>query len=579
MTKEITNNRSEKDDSKESSYAYALEASEQRFSALFRESSDPILLSSKTGGILCVNPSFEKLTGLESGALFSGSEGWSNFLLKHDQEALLKNLIKAAEDDQALNTECKIISAGGVSNWYDVSTNPLHSETGEVKGLMCIARNIDLRKLKELKLLEETKELTQKHQRAQNLISRLKKLLNSIAALPDDTKDFLSGVSELLSEMYPACAISIKSYEDVDRIHSVKVDPKESVVPLGPEHPMLHKKLVDSHSPILCNSLKDTPPYCNDTSLERIGVNSFVGAPILDSDEQLRGTLVLISLEPHFFQADDVEVISVLAMLLAGRLRAQKQKMREQSLKTSLQQSQRMEALGKLAGGVSHEFNNILGGILGISSYLISKMDEETSLKDDLMMIQKAAENAKDVTGQLLTFSKRRFIEKKPVDINMVLENMLKLSRHSISSKINLDIELESSQTLVNGDEGQLSQVFTNLIINAAQAMGDDYGTLSVLSSRRKLDADEKLLLENPVFSEHDFIHITISDTGAGVSESIKEHIFEPFYTTKEEGKGSGLGLSIVYGIVINHGGCITVDSCEGEGASFNVLLPVHVKK
>lgn len=236
-----------------------------------------------------------------------------------------------------------------------------------------------------------------------------------------------------------------------------------------------------------------------------------------------------------------------------------------------LRQSQKMDAVGRLAGGVAHDFNNLITIIAGYADCLreeIELTDERQHLVEGIL---DAGERASELTRQLLSFSRRAIIEPRVISINAVVEDTMLLLRRLLGEHIIMQLALTTLPTAVRADAGQLKQVLMNLAVNARDAMPSG-GTLTLTTVRRQVDSPvEAAALHLPV---GEYIELKVTDTGIGMSEDVRSHLFEPFFTTKPVGKGTGLGLSMVYGIVTQAGGQMQVDSTEGTGSSFRALLP-----
>ena len=227
-----------------------------------------------------------------------------------------------------------------------------------------------------------------------------------------------------------------------------------------------------------------------------------------------------------------------------------------------------------LAGGVAHDFNNILSGILGFSSYLRSQSEPGTSLHRDLGLIELSAERASDLTRQLLAFARRKHFPKSPVPLNRIVEETLLILRRTLDKNIQIEVDCAAELPDVLGDAGQLSQVVMNLCLNAAEAMAENGGTLTVRTRSGPMEERERSVLAQRGKEPADVVWLTVQDTGVGMSAEVRDHIFDPFFTTKSKQGGTGLGLSIVYGIVTNHGGDVRVLSNPGEGTLFETFLP-----
>ncbi|MDY6905280.1 MAG: ATP-binding protein [Thermodesulfobacteriota bacterium] len=236
-----------------------------------------------------------------------------------------------------------------------------------------------------------------------------------------------------------------------------------------------------------------------------------------------------------------------------------------------LLQSQKLESIGTLAGGIAHDFNNILGGIFGFSQLLLmdNKCDAET--KSYLEEILKAAERARTLVQQILTFGRKVETEFKPLLPQVVIKEALQLLRATIPATIDIQKEFKSNAAIM-ADPGQIHQVILNLCTNAAHAIGDNKGTIRVVLE--DFGADDAFVSQHAGMKTGKHLLLRISDTGCGISPEALDQIFDPFFTTKSTGEGTGLGLSVVHGIVKNMGGTITVYSEVGKGTTFNVIVP-----
>ncbi|MEW6302734.1 MAG: ATP-binding protein [Verrucomicrobiota bacterium] len=243
----------------------------------------------------------------------------------------------------------------------------------------------------------------------------------------------------------------------------------------------------------------------------------------------------------------------------------------KRALEEQLRQSQKLEAIGKLAGGVAHDFNNLMTVILCYTQFLEDNIGPDSPLWPDLEPIRNAATQAASLTRQLLAFGRKQLFTLQLLDVNEVIRNTVKLLRPLIGEDIHLQLDLEPAPLPVRADPGQLEQVLVNLAVNARDAMPDG-GTLSIRS--RGLPAGAAKSMESFLAAPLGLIQLEIADTGAGMEPEVLKHIFEPFFTTKELGKGTGLGLSTVYGIIRQTGGTIQIASRPGEGSTFHIYLP-----
>ena len=244
---------------------------------------------------------------------------------------------------------------------------------------------------------------------------------------------------------------------------------------------------------------------------------------------------------------------------------------RREELEQQLLQSQKMEAVGRLAGGVAHDFNNLLTVILGYNEMLREHLEEDPVGTDYLAEVLEASERASSLTNQLLAFSRRQVSVPRIVSLNDLVRNIERMLRRIIGEDLSLDISLDPSLPAVEVDPGHIDQVIMNLAVNSRDAMPDG-GRLTIETAHVHLPEEYAAHHVSPVPGSYALL--TVSDTGIGMDADTRARIFEPFFTTKEQGKGTGLGLSIVYGIVKQNGGEILVYSEPGQGTVFKLYLP-----
>jgi len=240
-------------------------------------------------------------------------------------------------------------------------------------------------------------------------------------------------------------------------------------------------------------------------------------------------------------------------------------------LEEQFRQSQKLESVGRLAGGVAHDFNNLLTVITGYSEMALNELPPGDPLRDPLTEISAAATRASDLTRQLLTFSRRQVARAHPIEINVLLRNFEKMLARLLGEEIELVLSLDPAGGMFVADPGHIEQVVMNLAVNSRDAMPEG-GKLMIETSR--IYADEDFCAAHLSVKEGPFIVVAVTDTGTGMTEDVRAHIFEPFFTTKEPGKGTGLGLSTVWGIVQQSGGTIWVYSEPGRGTTFKLLFP-----
>jgi len=243
----------------------------------------------------------------------------------------------------------------------------------------------------------------------------------------------------------------------------------------------------------------------------------------------------------------------------------------ERSLQEQLLQSQRLESIGRLTGGIAHDFNNILQGIIGYTSLLLATDELTEQQAADLEKITQLADRAVQMTKQLLLFSRKTSTEAIPLDLNELVAETAAVVDRTMAKQISVETVLDRSIGTIDGNPGQIQQVLMNLCINARDAMPDG-GKLTI--ETRTLTFDEQYCHIHPDARPGSFVAIAVSDDGVGMDAQTQGRIFEPFFTTKEPTEGTGLGLSVTYGIVKNHGGFISVHSEPGLGTTVQVCLP-----
>ena len=248
--------------------------------------------------------------------------------------------------------------------------------------------------------------------------------------------------------------------------------------------------------------------------------------------------------------------------------RAMEQRLRHSE--EQLRQAQKMEAVGRLAGGVAHDFNNVLTAIFGYSDLLLEQFTLDDPRRADVQEIRRSAERAATLTRQLLAFSRKQVMQPRLLNLNEVIGNVQSLLRRLVGEDIEVQLALEKDLIPVMADPGQMEQVLMNLAANARDAMPEG-GRFDIATKNIVVEIDP---FERPGLKPGHYAMLVVHDSGLGMPQHVRSHIFEPFFTTKEQGKGTGLGLATVYGIVKQSGGGIYVDSEEGQGTTFSIYLP-----
>ncbi len=294
------------------------------------------------------------------------------------------------------------------------------------------------------------------------------------------------------------------------------------------------------------------------------------GSFIVESQYRTKpGGVYPVEITVNYIEFEGKEYNCAFARDISERKKAEQDRDR---LESQLLHAQKMEAIGTLAGGIAHDFNNLLQAVQGYAELLLLRRGEQEPGYRELKEISRAAIRGGELTQQMLTFSRREESKLRPIDLNREVLNVKELLQRTIPKMIDIELHLASKLKTINGDPGQIEQILMNLTVNAKDSMPE---------GGKLLIATENVLLDEEFCKTHlgakpgEYILLAISDTGQGMSKETLEHIFEPFYTTKGVGEGTGLGLAMVYGIVKSHRGYITCYSEPGEGTTFKIYLPV----
>lgn len=284
----------------------------------------------------------------------------------------------------------------------------------------------------------------------------------------------------------------------------------------------------------------------------------------LDCDD---GQMFFITLQP----ISGSGYVNAYGLDITERKKAEKEKM---ELELQLSQKQKMEAIGTLAGGIAHDFNNILGAMQGYLELSLDDLPEDSMVRDNLEQILSCVNRAAKLVKQILTFSRKdqQEQEKEPVQISSIIKEVLGMLRSSLLATIKISRKIHADSSMVLADSTQIHQVLVNLCTNASHAMHDSGGLLEVSLEDVELDSETRIGDEH--LGPGNYVKLSVSDSGCGMEKEVLERIFEPFFTTKKVNEGTGLGLSVVHGIVKSHDGAIAVSSTPGKGTTFDIFLP-----
>jgi PAS domain S-box-containing protein len=288
-------------------------------------------------------------------------------------------------------------------------------------------------------------------------------------------------------------------------------------------------------------------------------------APVLVGDDKRHHLVTKFSIH----NAHQPPLLGGIAVDMTDKVRAEEDKA---SLEQQLIQSQKMEAIGTLAGGIAHDFNNVLAAIMGYVELAMFDALPGSKVQEELDQVLKATHRATDLVRQILTFSRKTGQERQPIDPEHLVGEALKLIRATLPTTIEIRQYIQSDGAKVLANATQMHQVIMNLCTNAAHAMEENGGTIEVRLGKKEFQG---ATAGQHGVSPGTYLEISITDTGHGIPPALKERIFDPYFTTKAQGKGTGMGLAVARGIVQSHGGAIDVDSDPGEGTCFRILFPI----
>jgi len=309
---------------------------------------------------------------------------------------------------------------------------------------------------------------------------------------------------------------------------------------------------------------------CSKSVLEPQGILSILIVPIL-IEGKFNGSIGFDDCHmERVWDESEIGVLSAVAGTIGVGIVRKKAEEEKERMENHLRQAQKLEGIGTLAGGISHDFNNILAAIIGYAELSLCQLPEESRVKDNLHHILKGCNRAKNLVQQILTFSRRTEQKRQPVDIRPVINEALKLLRATLPRSIMIKKDLQIKHSVILADPTEIYQLLMNLTTNAAHAIGDKSGEIYInLKDMKKSEIQKYRELK-----EQHYICLTVRDNGCGIENQNLDRIFEPFFTTKKSGDGTGLGLAVVYGIVKGMEGVINVTSIPGKGSSFQIILP-----
>jgi PAS domain S-box-containing protein len=413
------------------------------------------------------------------------------------------------------------VSDDGLGGDFIVSTSPLYDSAGQLLGSVHVARDITERKRAEIKLNEQ--------------LHFLQQLMDSIP-IPVYYKD--------VNGLYLGCNTAFEDFIGLSR----------DLIIGKTVHEVAPKELADTYHGFDLELLRKPGEQMYETRVKH-------------ADGTMRN--VVFNKATYLDAAGRTAGIVGAIVDVTQRLQAEEER---KILEAQLHQAQKMEAVGQLAGGIAHDFNNILTAITGYSSMILMRMDNASPFRRHVEQVLKSAERAVELTKGLLAFSRRQVLNAKPIELCEVVQGLKEMLRRLVPEDIDLRTTVAESDLVVMADKVQIEQVLMNLVTNAKDAMTKG-GSLSIEVSPSVME--ERFVHAHGFGAPGDYACISVSDAGCGMDEETRKRIFEPFFTTKEVGKGTGLGMAIIYGIIKQHNGYISVYSERGKGTTFRIYLPL----
>ncbi|GAB4459396.1 MAG: response regulator [Anaerolineae bacterium] len=540
----------------------ALRQSEERYRHLVEYAPDVVYTVSPEATLTSLNPAFEKITGWPCAEWLERPFG--PLLHPEDLPVALTVHQQMLQGATIPIFELRIRTRQGGYVVGEFITTPLWHEE-RVVGVLGIARDITDRKRAEEEIQRRNRELA---------------LLNRVIAASVTETEPEAILEKTCRELALAFDVPQAAAALLNAQKTEAVTVAEYLLPGRPsglgdiipaaDNPSF-QYLLRYKTPLVVEDAQTDPRLAAVHDLvQRRGIVSLLLVPLL-IDGEVIGSLGLDAIEPRHFSAEEVNLAESVAKQVSGVLARLRLDQERQRLEAQYHQAQKMEAIGRLTGGVAHDFNNILTVILGNCSFILDDLEQGHPLRQDAEQIEKAAERAASLTRQLLAFSRRQVLQPSVLDLNHIVTNIEKMLRRLIGEDIDLVTVLEPQLGPIRADASQIEQVIVNLVVNARDAMPEG-GKVTIETANVYLD--EEYIRRHIDIVAGPYVMLAVSDTGLGMDAETQARIFEPFYTTKEMGEGTGLGLAMVYGVVNQSGGHIWVYSEVGHGTTFKVYLP-----
>lgn len=559
-----------------------LKRSEEWFSTTLNSIGDGVIATDEKGNVKFLNQVAEDLCGWAYTEIAGMPiDDFFRIVNINSREKVDNPALKALETGKIIELEkdTNLIRKDGTEFPIEDSGAAIHNNKGELVGSVLVFRDVSEKKKAEgdvLRYQEHLEELVS--QRTSELASRIEmervvtEISSSLIGLSE--QNFDAGVQDALQrvgEMLKLDGCSIYERKIVDG--SLRYVPRNfwsgneemieklAIYPDGVEYAYATWRPVMERDGIIAIHDRETIPedgIKERAMMERMGLRAIVVLPLSD-EFPLKRVVSFLSQSAREWNDEDLVMLRMLARIFQNLMDRHELEERQRQLHEQLSQAQKLEAIGKLTGGIAHDFNNMLVPIMGYADSILSSVDSEMN-REDIIEIRKAAESAAALTRQLLAFSRKQILVKKPIDLNALITNMQQLLVRVLGEDICFHLDLEENLPHIEADKSQLEQIVLNLCVNAGDAMPGG-GNLKIRTFSGEDEAGR------PVSK------FQLSDDGCGIEKGQIENIFDPFFTTKGM-DGTGLGLSVVLGVVDQHNGELDVQSEPGVGTSFTISIP-----
>jgi PAS domain S-box-containing protein len=539
-----------------------------------------VYIKDREGRFLWINEAKIRHLGFRDAEEVNGKTDFDFFAPEHAKASYADEQQIIATGVPILGKEEKEVWSDGHVTWVSTSKAPLTDAAGNIEGIMGISCDITQQKETEVALEESEK----KARHLNELLRAMYDIQHLIRNESDEGKLF-EGVCNVLVETrgYLAAWIGVpqpdsKLVRPVAQAGQAQRILREAPIPwddtpngLGP-----CGTAVREWAPCIINDIDTDPRFdlWRDRALAA-GCGSIASFPIL-TEKRLWGVITIKAAQPSAFSEEEIDLLADLANEVGQAVENIHNRIHSERLEEAYRQEQKMAAIGQLAGGVAHDFNNILGASMLQIGLLMERPDLTPELRKGLEELEQGAFRASNLTRQLLMFSREQGVQMKTLDMKVVVDAVKGMVSRLLGETVLMKVETDMEPMWVKGDHGMIEQVIVNLCVNARDAMPDG-GKLTIRVEKVEIEAGNDPVHLN--IHPGKFVCLSVIDTGTGIAPENIKHIFEPFFTTKEVGEGTGLGLATIHGIIQRHGGWVEVESKVGAGTVFRVHLPAFAEE